>query len=103
MPLSEADVRRVARLARLALPDEAIIAMQAPLNRVLDYIDTLKQLDTENVSPTMHVVRIQNAWRGDVVQQSLPREVVLQNAPQQESNMFRVPRIVEEATSGEDA
>jgi aspartyl-tRNA(Asn)/glutamyl-tRNA(Gln) amidotransferase subunit C len=55
----------------------------------------LKELDTEDVEPTSHVMPVVNVLRSDEARPSLSREVALQNAPEQAAGMFQVPRVVE--------
>ena len=66
------------------------------LSDFLEYVDRLQQVDTENVTPTAHVLPIQNVFREDVVKPSLDRNLALSNAPEQEEGYFRVPKILEE-------
>ena len=68
----------------------------ALLDYIVDFVNRLQQVDTENVAPTAHVLPVQNVFREDVVKPSLDRELALSNAPQQEDGYFRVPKILEE-------
>lgn len=94
--LSQDDVRHVATLARLALGDEETAQFGRQLSRILDYIQTLNELDTSQVEPTAHVVPLANVWRDDVVEPSSGREAVLGNAPDRTDEFFRVPKIIAE-------
>ena len=92
--ISEEDVRKVAQLARLALPEESIATYTGQLERILDYVAHLEQVDTEGVHPTTRAVEVVNVTRADVVEPTPVREELLSLAPQREGNFFRVPRIL---------
>jgi aspartyl-tRNA(Asn)/glutamyl-tRNA(Gln) amidotransferase subunit C len=96
MPLSRDEVRHVAMLARLGLEpgDEAYYAEQ--LSGILEHIDRLQQLDTEDIPPTAQVVEITSRLREDEPRPSLSQAEALANAPAAVNGMFRVPSIQEE-------
>jgi aspartyl-tRNA(Asn)/glutamyl-tRNA(Gln) amidotransferase subunit C len=96
MAISEAEVRHVARLARLALSDEEIAVMQAQLSAILDYIAMLREVDVSNVPPTAQVTGLTTVWRPDVVDEMLTQEQALANAPDQQDGMFRVRAVFDE-------
>jgi aspartyl-tRNA(Asn)/glutamyl-tRNA(Gln) amidotransferase subunit C len=96
MAISEAEVRHVARLARLALSDEEIAVMQAQLSAILDYIAMLREVDVSNVPPTAQVTGLTKVWRPDVVDEMLTQEQALANAPDQQDGMFRVRAVFDE-------
>ena len=89
------EVRHVAKLARLKLDEAEIEGFQEDLNAILDSMDTLKTLDTEEVEPMKHVLDIKNVWREDEPRKSKDAESVLENAPQREGDYFRVTKILE--------
>ena len=95
MKISRQEVENVARLARLALPEEELAALTGQMNRILDYVDTLNTLDTDGIVPTAHAVPMENAFRDDVVRPSLGRDRALQNAPKSDNGCFQVPKIIE--------
>jgi aspartyl-tRNA(Asn)/glutamyl-tRNA(Gln) amidotransferase subunit C len=85
------EVLHVARLARLALSEEEIDPLRRELSAVLDHIAKIGELDLENVPPTSHVVEVTGALRPDEPAPSLPREVVLSQAPVASDEGFLVP------------
>ena len=89
------EVRNVARLARLSFSPEEEGRMVVELNRILDYVEKLNELDTEGVPPTSHVMPISNVFREDVLVPSLPRDELLANAPSKWRGYFRVPKVIE--------
>ena|SRR3979411_3084740 len=97
MPLTRAEVRHVAMLARIGLEpgDEEFYAEQ--LSGILAHIDRLQQLDTDSIPPTAQVVEVANTLREDVPRPGLSQEEALANAPASVDGFFRVPSIQEEA------
>jgi aspartyl-tRNA(Asn)/glutamyl-tRNA(Gln) amidotransferase subunit C len=85
------EVLHVARLARLALSDEEVERMARELSAVLDHVERISEVDLEGVPPTTHVVDVAGVLREDEPRPSLPREVVLEQAPAVEDGGFLVP------------
>lgn len=92
--ISADDVRKVAKLARLELPEEKIATYTGQLERILDYVAHLEQVDTEGVPPTTRAVEVVNVTRPDRVEPTPVREELLNQAPQREGDFFRVPKIL---------
>ena len=90
------DVEHVAHLARLHLTAEEIDRMQAQLSRILEAIETLRDVDTSHVGPTANVIQLENVMREDVASAPMPREVTLANAPLRDGQFLRVPTVLEE-------
>ena len=95
MLLTTEEVDHIALLARLDLSAAERERAATELSQILDYFETLNQLDTEGVEPMAHVLPVENVLRPDVARPSLPRELALQNAPEAADGMFQVPRVVE--------
>lgn len=94
-PLKTADLARVASLSRLKLSPEELAAVSTQLGRILEYVQVLNELDTENVQPMAHAVEMSNVFRDDVVAAPLPRNDALANAPRTDGRFFLVPQIIE--------
>lgn len=94
MKITREEVLHVAHLARLNLSEEELVTMTGQLDTILSYVDTLSELDTENVAPTTHAHNSVNAFREDRVLDSLAREDALANAPDDNGEMFKVPKII---------
>lgn len=92
--ISAEDVRKVAYLARLELPEEKVATYTGQLERILDYVAQLEAVDTEGVLPTTRAVEVVNVTRQDRVEPTPVREELLDLAPQREGDFFRVPRIL---------
>lgn len=95
MKITAKEVRYVADLARLELSTEEVELFTGDMNRILDYMDQLDELDTSGVEPTSHVLSLKNVFREDVVGESLTVDEVLANAPRREKGHFVVPKIIE--------
>ncbi len=93
--ISSRRVRDIARLARLKLTDEETLSYQKDLNAILDYVETLQELNTESVKPMSHVLPVTNVWREDKSGKADRGQSILANAPMREGNYFKVPRIIE--------
>jgi len=95
MPITPEQVEYVARLSRLELSEEQRDRFARQLDAILQAIEKLNQLDTENVEPLVHIAPRQNVFREDVPGRSLSQRDALRNAPQQSEGCFKVPRIIE--------
>jgi aspartyl-tRNA(Asn)/glutamyl-tRNA(Gln) amidotransferase subunit C len=84
-------VLHVAKLARLELSEDEVGRMATELSSVLGHIETIGELDLDDVPVTTHVVEVDNALRADEPRPSLPREVALANAPAVQDDGFLVP------------
>lgn len=89
--ISRDEVLHVARLARLQLGEEEIEPMARELSAVLDHVAKIAELDLDGVAPTSHVVEVSGRLRADEPCASLPREVVLSQAPAVSNDGFLVP------------
>ena len=84
-------VLHVARLARLELSEDEVGRMTHEMSKILEHIEKIGELDLDGVPPTTHVVDVPNALRPDEPRPCLPREVVLEQAPDVADGGFRVP------------
>ena len=87
-------VRKVAKLARLDLPEEKIATYTGQLESILEYVGQLESIDTEGVPETTRAVEVTNVTREDGVTPTPVREDILNHAPQREGDFFRVPKIL---------
>ena len=92
--ISLSDVRKVAQLARLELPEDQMETYTKQLEEILSYVDQLQEIDTENIPPTTRAVEVVNAMREDIVKVNCSREDLLNQAPHREGDFFRVPKIL---------
>ena len=94
MKISKDEVLKVAALARLDLEDTAIEPFAEQISTILDYVDTLKDVDTNGVPATSHAISLTNAFREDEPHEHLDRDRALANAPEKENGAFTVPRVI---------
>ncbi len=95
MSLTQKDVEHVARLARLALTDEEKNKFTQQLGNILQHVDKLGNLNTDNIVVTAHPFFSETAWREDVAVESGKLEALLKNAPEREENFFKVKKVIE--------
>jgi len=95
MSVTRKDVLYVADLARLQLKDEEVSSLQEDMNKILGYMDTLNELDTSDVEPLEHVIDLETRLRKDEAKEPLSHEDALKNAPDADSDYFRVPKVIE--------
>jgi aspartyl-tRNA(Asn)/glutamyl-tRNA(Gln) amidotransferase subunit C len=95
MSLDEATVARVARLARIAVPETELAPLAGELSRILEWIEQLNEVDTAGVPPMTSVVAMKLALRADEVTDGGRAEDILRNAPAREGDYFVVPKVVE--------
>ena len=91
MAISREEVLHVAGLAWLALTDDEIDRLTTELDKILDAVGIVSELDLADVPPTAHPLDLVNVWEEDVPRDSLSLEDVLANAPETEDAMFKVP------------
>ena len=95
MSVDSATVRKIARLARIAVSDAEAEALAPELSKILGLVEQLGEVDTSGVAPLAAVVPNHQRLRDDVVTDGDIRDKVLKNAPQAEHGFFAVPKVIE--------
>jgi len=95
MAITKETVKYVAHLARIELRPKELEKLSGQLKDILDFIDKLKKIDIKNISPTSHILPINNVLREDSLKPSLSCDKALENAPEREGNFFAVPKVIE--------
>lgn len=95
MSVTVADVEHVARLARLEFGADQKELFANQMSAILGYVEKLKELDTDGITPTSHAVPMENAFREDIVNMPIGVEQALGNAPQRSGSFFTVPKVIE--------
>lgn len=95
MKISKEEVLHVAQLARLEIDPAAMDKMADQVGTILDYINSLNQVNTEGVPPTSHAIDLTNAFREDEPGTHLDADTSLANAPEAEAGAFIVPKVIE--------
>ena len=93
--ITSEDVRKVAHLARLKLPEELISTYTKQLEKILDYVAQLEKVDTKNVIPTTRAVEVVNITREDRISEGLERKEILDLCPEREGDFYKVPKILD--------
>ncbi len=89
------DVPYLARLARLEITPEEAEVFSGQLGRILDYVEQMNQLDVTGIEPTAHAITVFDVIREDMVGESLPKSVILNNAPHNANGLFVVPKVLD--------
>ena len=89
-------VEKIAHLARLEFNDQEKVKIEADLNRILYFIETLNEVDTDQVAPLIYMNDEVNVLRKDEVIQTISHEEGLSNAPKKDTDYFRVPKVIEQ-------
>ena len=95
MSISKENVKYVAALARIDVPDDKLEGFVKHLGDIVHYVEQLQKLDVESVSPTTHAVPVGNVFRPDVVKPSLTKEQALGLAIEAKDGCFKVPIVIE--------
>ena len=94
MKITHDEIRHVARLARIEIPEEQFDKLAQDMESIVDMVAQLQQVDLSGLS--VNLAEQSNIFREDVPTPSMPREAVLQNAPARAAGCVRVPRVMEE-------
>ena len=94
MPVTVKDVEHVAELARLEFTAPEKEKLTHQLNKILDYMEKLNNLDTSAVEPLTHVNESTNIMRRDEIEPSLSPDEALKNAPAKTKTFFKVPKVI---------
>jgi len=96
MKISKQEVLNTAELARLDFKDSHLEKFTEQLGRILEYIEDLNELNTDDIEPTFHVLELSTPLREDKVLQLITSEEALQNAPEKVDDFFVVPKVIED-------
>ena len=95
MTVGKDDVRRIAKLARLALDESRVEPMVGELNGIFTWVEQLNEVDVTGVAPMTSVVEQRLKMREDKVTEGGNAAALMSNAPESEDNFFVVPKVVE--------
>jgi len=93
--LDKDQVQHIAMLARLRLADEEIAESVEKLSRIVDFVDQLSQVATDDVVPMAHPLQESQRLRPDEVTEKTDRDLVQQNAPSVDGGLYLVPKVIE--------
>ncbi|MBO4330005.1 MAG: Asp-tRNA(Asn)/Glu-tRNA(Gln) amidotransferase subunit GatC [Rhodocyclaceae bacterium] len=95
MSLSHADLRRLGRLAKLALDEHQLAALNTQLDNILHLVDEMQAVDTRDVAPMSHPLELTARLRADAPTEPDRRDAFQRVAPQAESGLYLVPKVIE--------
>ncbi|MCF6283063.1 MAG: Asp-tRNA(Asn)/Glu-tRNA(Gln) amidotransferase subunit GatC [Candidatus Polarisedimenticolaceae bacterium] len=95
MSLERSDVEKIAHLARLAIDEDKVESYAADLSKILGLVEQMDAIDTEGVVPMAHPLHMSQRLRADEVTETDQREKYQRNAPQVESGLYLVPKVIE--------
>ena len=95
MSVDASTVRRIARLARIAVAEEEVAHLQGELNAILAFVEQLSEVDVDGVEPMTSVTPMRMTQREDVVTDGEIPQEILKNAPAEQGGFFLVPKVVE--------
>lgn len=94
MKIDDKTIDHIAKLSRLEFDDNERKAIVGDLERILDLVNKLNEVDTTGVEPLIHMTETVNVLREDVVKEEITKEEALLNAPRKDSDYFKVPRVI---------
>ena len=94
MKIDQTLIEKLAKLSQLDFSQEAKNKMEQDLNKILAFVDELNTLNTDDIKPLVYINEEVNKLRVDKVGEHLPKEKVLKNAPDKDSDYFKVPTVL---------
>ncbi len=94
MKINRKDVEKLAHLSRLELTEEELVNMESDMNKMLQFVEKINELDLEGVEPLAYVSDEVNILREDEVKQDITHDEALKNAPDKDTDYFRVPKVI---------
>ncbi len=95
MQIDKDTVAKIAHLARLEVTEQETETLVGDMNKILDFMAKLNEVNTDNVEPLIYMTQEVNALRDDVVKQDITHEEALLNAPEQDGKHFLVAKVIE--------
>lgn len=94
MPVSAEDVNKISKLAKLKFSEEEKKKLQNDMNRILDYMDKINELDLSKVEPLENINETENVFREDKPRHTITQKEALRNAPSKTDKFFKVPKVI---------
>ena len=95
MKISDETVDHIAHLARLEFEGQDRISIREDLERIISFMDTLQEVDTDNLEPLIFMSDEVNRLREDVAEETISHADALKNAPKKDSDYFRIPKVLD--------
>lgn len=94
MEVTDSLIDHLANLAKLEFSDKEKEVIKQDLEKIIDFVDKLKSVDTTGVEPLIYMNKDVNVLRDDIVEHTITKEQALKNAPQKDSDYFKVPTVL---------
>ena len=94
MEVTDEMIERLAHLARLTFAPHEKEELKHDLERMIEFVEKLKEVNTEGVEPLLHITGAENVMRDDEVSQTITKQEALLNAPLTDGNFFKVPKVI---------
>ena len=94
MQVDEKLIDKIAALAKLEFDKDSKIKMISDMKKIISFVDKLNELDTENVEPLVYITEETNVLRDDSIGEHVEKKEALKNAPEKDSDYFKVPKVV---------
>ena len=95
MKIDKSTIKKIAHLARLEFDEDGVEKLSKDMSQILDWVDQLNEINTDNVEPLTTMSSEVNVMREDVQGTHLDHEAGLKNAPKRDEDYFRVPKVLE--------
>ena len=99
MKITDEIINHLADLARLEFSDEEKTELKQDLEKMIGFVEKLKEVDTTGIEPLMHITDAVNILREDVAEKTITKQEALLNAPQTDGNFFIVPKVIKKNNS----
>lgn len=96
MSVEKTEIIKIANLAKLKFSDEELEKFIGQFNEIIEYINKLNEIDTENVKPLSHPLEVINVMRNDELKKSVETKYALLNAPEKDEQYFLVPKVIKD-------
>lgn len=94
MEITDKKINEIANLAKLEFSENEKIKIKNDLEKIVDFFDKLSEVNTDNVEPLIYMSDFKNNLREDIVKQEISKEEALKNAPDKDSDYFKVPKFI---------
>ena len=94
MVVGREEILHIAKLADLNIKEDEIDEYAKNLGDILNFVEVLKRVNTDNVEESIGTVNNSNVFRKDEIKEFGDRDILLQNAPEQEEGMFKIPKVI---------
>lgn len=94
MAVDKNTVTKIAQLAKLEFDEQAATSIQNDLSRMLDFVNKLNEVNTDQVEPLVYMLNEEPELRTDVVEQNISQQEALKNAPEKDTDFIKVPKVI---------